>query len=1236
MWGHEKWEDGQKQTLEAEELSKDHQPKRQKPRNSGGFLLHSSAPPQAPEIAASNASNRDVIKGKHKAEDGDLIVPKRALGHRQPKTVRGSPLASEVTTAQDGVDTEASLLDNRHSMHTHASEKLSSSGSRSSAGPERSSHQRSALGHDTNSAEIVNLALSLSERRRRNVSGASMLVPREAAGDKRRISTAQQTLGIPYGVSGGSLRQHLREQRHGSRNISPRSSGSTGRKGETSSPRPQKRNSRQSSRQLAFETGVDDGLAFRASDATFARAEKARATLELGYEYRRLLQYLPALPKGLPNTGKGAERGFVQDVPALGRAYNPLQYVRNRKVRFRDKKPLKSELDGWKDVDRVRAWVDSVKDEREIGISRVDDRFPLPPFDAGADQHTVVDIAGSDTVSQSKSLAITHPTRPRIDWEFTPSDLLADAYWMGQDRNFERIEDRSWQKIIRSPGSYKGEPPNASETSPTSPIHRQSVKLTNQVTSQEYLKELNGKVQDESHERRRQRKGHHKAKSSTDLEDGSRPRRSRWPRNLLRSRSSSSGSQSDWSNGSRHRRGKIGRNNIDNAALEKHMLEMLAQEAEESKSPSKSMEGEVQKSDVANHDLDSNKEQEEAKVHAQDPDRRKKDMPSVKSTLPSARQSLDTERQHRRISSEELRTAPTSPVVPGLAPSIAVDVSPPEGPPNTNSNTTLSPLKMPFASGLGSFRRDRSRSLGIGSASENDASRDQDSSAMVSRQVSNDPQPRNGMIKQRSTEPLHSLLAPHNNNSSGMRARIPDLRSIRIQKELSNPDSKIRGFFRGGRIAELVGNEVSKVGDIFWRKDGSNNPSQLASPAASNPDSDASDEEDRSALGDESGPSGELSRISTNADSSTTQTSKTNSERQRYYMGNLPTFRSTFASVDQSSTTAAPLHSEDHIARQQRMMKERGRSFKFDRLAPPKIDMRSVSPSPSPGTSRSQSRNPARDRSRDSSGTRSTQGVRDADKKLNDMLGLPGRVGSGNIAPTGLAAFSSQARGQRARRRPGMKGEWSISDRGISAVRGNITKRDIARVRALLLSSGIKAGEIFRRNDEPPAQPSILLQGLQDVVNDPIPLLPPSQEVVFAARALIADIEGTNKQLRDAAETFSQGTVEQLHNEIKAVEQRVNTRLTPLVRTAADDADALSAELTTTRTLAVRQLNDSLDSILRSRRRRFRWIRRFGWAMLEWTVLGAMWMVWLIVVIVLILRGTVSGVVRAVRWLLFL
>lgn len=487
-------------------------------------------------------------------------------------------------------------------------------------------------------------------------------------------------------------------------------------------------------------------------------------------------------------------------------------------------------------------------------------------------------------------------------------------------------------------------------------------------------------------------------------------------------------------------------------------------------------------------------------------------------------------------------------------------------------------------------------------------------------------------------DPSNGYLSPIKSESSDRWTRPLGQSSMRSVKDLSSHDSRFRGLFKGGRIAELVGSEVSKVGDMLWRKD-SHSVSQPHSPIGSSyAASEESDVDDGDVSVLDHSPNESISRVTSNMEGMgrLSQTS-TNSDKPKYHIANLPSFLSQSSKDEQSSKASKAFPDHDHITRQQQALR-RGRSTRFDRLAPPKIDMRGISPSPSrtPSPEPVETQVKSDNDSRQSSSSRSGRRVRPADKRLKSMLEIPGRVGSGGPSPTGLSALASRPGGSRGRPKLEDKRQWSISDRGVSAVHGTITKRDIARVRALLLSSGVKANEISRRAEEVSVKPSPILRDLQDLFNDQVPRLPRSQEYIFAGRMLVGNIETTAQQLRHAAEQFSHSTVESLHNKIKAIDDSVNYKLTPLVRAAADDADTFSTELTTTHTLAVKQLNDSVDAILRKRRRRLRWIRRGGWAVLEWTLLGIMWMVWFVVMIVRLIRGIIRGSIRGVRWLFWL
>jgi hypothetical protein len=94
--------------------------------------------------------------------------------------------------------------------------------------------------------------------------------------------------------------------------------------------------------------------------------------------------------------------------------------------------------------------------------------------------------------------------------------------------------------------------------------------------------------------------------------------------------------------------------------------------------------------------------------------------------------------------------------------------------------------------------------------------------------------------------------------------------------------------------------------------------------------------------------------------------------------------------------------------------------------------------------------------------------------------------------------------------------------------------------------------------------------------------------------------------------------------------------LTPMTRRIADDADEVSKDLVTGHILQVNKLTDSMDKMMRRRRRRFRWVRRGGWVMVEWALVGVMWYVWFMVVLARVIMGIGRGAVGAVRWLFWL
>ena len=136
-----------------------------------------------------------------------------------------------------------------------------------------------------------------------------------------------------------------------------------------------------------LEDDLDAALDFadQVSPATAARVEKAKIYFELAHEHRRLLSHLPPLRRpGTPAPTTGPE--------ALQKAYNPLQYVRNRKLRIWEKTPINSESEGWHDVQKVKAWVDAVTSSHTETQHDSLECVRLPPLNLRA-----VDTDGEDT-----------------------------------------------------------------------------------------------------------------------------------------------------------------------------------------------------------------------------------------------------------------------------------------------------------------------------------------------------------------------------------------------------------------------------------------------------------------------------------------------------------------------------------------------------------------------------------------------------------------------------------------------------------------------------------------------------------------------------------------------------------------------------------------------------------------------------------------------------------------------
>ncbi|KAL8773670.1 MAG: hypothetical protein Q9209_001436 [Squamulea sp. 1 TL-2023] len=1205
-------------------------------RRSGGFLLQDIAPRYTyetlrppPNQAASN------LKGKARAEDVEIIAKRRTptSRHQQRQSIGSSPLSTVIYNRNEG---SRQLSSNGSNADEVLLTRNGASGNGPNPGGELHSsvgEAPSALGHDTDPAQIVSLALSLSESRRRNV-GGGRLSPLYVNPNRRQVSSEQGTgrLSGSYGsVGGANLRKHLNEKRRISRDITPRSSTQS-----TESPSPKSarssdgENASASSRYL--DTDTSDEVFKNPSSATMARAERARITFELLYQYRRLLQYLPRLPihaQSQPTTAEAPSDPEFTDRDYLGRAYNPLQYIRNRKVRGRERKHLDAEADGWKDLDSVKHWIDAIASEHKATKSLMPKQVALPPLHVSQSDLQSTQILSNTDSSGSSNTRSAKSEQHDMDWQFAPWDLLADAAWLTRDDNLRLIEDGKGSKILPQNKQPKEATPRTSLEHPRGPLRRSLSLVRRGVEDERRSLEL------ESPKKKGKSRGHLLGKSynSTKMGNGydiPRDRKGRWQRSFGRSRSPSSSEESmtDGMNGhawGSHR----DRDGLDSAALEKQMMRLLATEFEEDPvsisklvKPAQELPNE-DRTDRRGEQVSDSPATDGPQDQARSPEH---GIPTISPAPPRGPSDIKEDRGRQpRSSLDDLDvTAPSSPSTFKFGPSIFINRSAP----NSRSVSPKKQLPSRFRPTIrsGSKSRRTVSEYRIASVTQSPTKgrlpRTMDMESDEIQQTVHKSDSENNLLSPVTAELLGKRFRRMNNSSS----------SLRAGKEGREPESRFKGLLKGTRIAELVGNEVSRVGDKIWRRDAgalSRASSPVNAPVTEGWDTDG----ENSTL--ENSPETDLSRVTTKTDDGgSTSRLRTKHGQPKYHHPNLPVFRSSMSQASPGSPTSTS--PENHpITRQQLAQKARGRSSKFERLAPPRIDMRNVSPSTSPPRSRTRTNN-INEISHNTRTSRSDHRVRSADRRLNDVLGIPGTVR--NVAgPTGLANLSSNTS-----HRPGMDNrQWSISDRSVSNTRtGSVTKRDIARVRALLLSSGIKANEIARQADtvgDPPFLP--LLREIHhrwENEKKNIPRVPRQQEHLLTAKLIVQEIEATNQRLRDAAETYSDKTIEGLHQSLKDLDAYVSNNLIPMVRGSADGADNLSTELLTTHTLAVKRVNDAVELVLRRRRRRLRWLRRGGYVVLEWMLLGIMWAVWMVVVAIRLVRGVLGGAFGIARWMLWL
>lgn len=1131
-------------------------------QSSGGFFLDSSSLPRAKSLHAGHhrRPRRDEpsASGKRGATEPDYALPKKKSRfpwgrhhhhHHQRHAVESPP---PVASSSSDATTSSRRLPSANPSET---QELPTSSSDRDDG---SSTNRGMLGLDHDSAQIVNLALNLSESRKKGGGGAGISSP-------------------PTGV--GGFGQHP-FQAHG--NLPRPFTGDRLRTQD--SPRAWRQTSALSQLPGGVKT-EDDNLPSHYSDATLRRAEKARLHFELSYQYLRLLRVLPPLQR--PGSVSTSDSGASS---AGSRAYNPLQCIRNRKIRFRERSAIDPETDGWNDIESVREWVDAVEDQYfHQGHGLADCMSMKPPSSHKGKQRSIqgepedVDML---PVSPPSSLRqVSHASggikvrRPRLDWIITPAELLADAAWVEEDSNKNKLVDKEGNKLYA----------DASELSPVDGSSGSLDFRGRQRSSSRRSLSPDPRGSNRGRSRYRSRSpSRFSARSSNMSGRGRDPRR--W---ATRSTASSSISPHDADEHHKRQPGERRTKWADQTANGNAQIPPLKYPGAIRVPP---------KGNWLTQESSGPSSYSKGHSHLAKTDQRAESVSSAPS--------IDGKHGSHIPSNAVESPSVGSPSRVGCFPSITVDLSPP-------ASRSPSPTKKHLPRVIGTIR-DRSRSKHRGRGARETANDELLASRNTSKQSA-------GTTPERSEHaPLldPSRVQTHLSSSygDGQRASDPQLvETSRGEKGPSHSDSKLRrGIHKGrGRIAEIVGNEVSRVGD-FLKKD-STGHNRKPSSAPSLASDDSVPDEGEGAKPDLK--SSLLRRFATSSDDG------------------LPLDN---PDLDKQASKGS-IPNQTNVTPQRRIgQHERGEASDMypphERSAPSSVDLsrratKKGTSAPIAPRDKFDSPTPLGKLPEGQTGVPSLPKPRRKDVKNAFFPASPPVTGLARAEATADLSFRNKRRSFADAPRA-----WSISDRSVStsASLGLPGKSEIERTRALLLCSGIKAREITRRAEVvryPP--PDFLIQSRDDPAA-PIPRVPRVNEHEYAARNLLRQCERSDMLLQQSMHRFSNAICPPLKSQLTSLENLIDQSLSVRVREASIDADNLNLQLSTTATLAVKQLGDILDRAARRRHRRLRLIRGASFFLLEWTLVTVMWVVWLIVMVFKAIRGVFRGAIGGVKWVLWI
>ncbi|CAD6504843.1 BgTH12-00345 [Blumeria graminis f. sp. triticale] len=1051
---------------------------------------------------------------------------------------------------------------------------------------------------DEESTQVVNLALNLSENRR-NMS---------------KWAAPQNT--IPNSISELSAGVNLRPRIYSQRNISG-NQPSKNERIDTISTISNLHNTKIGNPLLAaFDFNENRAYQYHFSSSTLARADKARSTIELMTQYRKLLQFLPPLSIEAPRRSSSIVSDFSSvlmhptllntsdQTIKLGRPYNPLQYIRNRKLRARLSRSIDGEAQGFGDIKKVSAWVeDVVKAVCSAGAQKYDQTAILEFPGIDASSKTISENSSPRPRSGKKQGTSTRVKRPRIDWALNPADLIADLYWLEQEGNRNLIEDRNGKlifpkrmvtqnKISLDHHRQGSRDKNHAQSTPTQKETQFGQEIDPQQTifkPSESSSENN--IDDSLSEANRKPPSipnNARAKLSSDYESRSSPRTQ-----IIYSQAQSSDLEHQLE-AQRYRSGNISEYISGTEVMEKKesMQKRIRRESgcENGKYVQQFRPQILSQNPDLSQELDSYVSQEEEAVSKS----------SLLTHTSFEGNDLISRQSIEWWDSTPESTTPNSPKIKNfepkgsresMTPSIRIDLLTPTNSPKWNptswsrKNLKIRPQNIQNIQNIYGRQADEEKDINT------------PLSISLSRKVMS---PTTNKPRERSASP-EKLKASSENEKPGR--LVVSSKKFRGENERF---SGIREFLKSPR------NPLTKVSD-FWKKESTSwNLSGLVT--------DDLDSDDM--LGH--GPKTEES-VQAYIEQIEGKSLRENSADAVLERGKL-----SWSSSFPTKTNALPIAT---LELRGRPTQSKGNSWLKSNSRQPRQtqvekDYIEVSPSSSSfeGARTCSFDTAALERRESRFGSIATS---KADARLNAIIG--GHNPNDRIMTCRLPLVDLHS--ERELR------QLYACDYAKNSEQGTLTKKDIARIRILLLSSGIKAREIQRRaelSQEISVAKELLprnrLAGWSHIPQEASAI----QQHQVAAKLLFDDIHYSTRTWHSTSERFTQVSVHHLMSRVQTMQIRLMKILTPLTRTTADEADAVSKDLVMDYSLTVTRVAGKIARTMQRRRARFRWLKRSGWVIVEWALIGVMWWVWFIVMIVRIFFGISRGVLGGIKWLFWL